>query len=270
MDPMHAGLGRHALLPMAVAALLGCGDQSDPDPAHDRTRSRGCRRDRRGGVHPGQRGLLPNLRRRHRPPRLLLGARRPRSGRGSGRPPLAPAQRRRWPCLRARHRQPGVLLGLQLLGAARRWHHDRRRAPVPVFGGRRFRSIRAGGTHTCAVTFEDQAYCWGDNCAGQTGDSSTANRRQRPVLVAGQHAFRQVVAGWAHTCGVTTGNKAFCWGYGASGRIGDGKTIQRNWPRAVAGGLSFRVIAAGSDGSCGITARRPRLLLGHQRARRDR
>ena len=144
--------------------------------------------------------------------------------------------------------------------------------PVPVFGGRRFRSIRAGGFHTCAVTFDDRAYCWGKNSQGETGDSSTSNRRERPKLVAGQHAFRQVVTGWTTSCGVTTDDRAFCWGNGSDGQIGDGKTIQRNWPRAVAGGLSFRVISVGSTGTCAITTgtRREGLLLGRQRPRPGR
>jgi alpha-tubulin suppressor-like RCC1 family protein len=126
--------------------------------------------------------------------------------------------------------------------------------PVPVFGARRYGSIRAGGFHTCAVTLTgDKAYCWGANFEGQTGDSSTANRRERPKLVAGKHAFRQVVTGWTSTCGVTTDDKAYCWGNGSDGQIGDGKTIQRNWPRAVSGGLGFRVISVGSTGTCAIT-----------------
>ena len=103
------------------------------------------------------------------------------------------------------------------------------------------------------MTFDDRAYCWGKNSQGETGDSSTSNRRERPKLVAGQHAFRQVVTGWTTSCGVTTDDRAFCWGNGSDGQIGDGKTIQRNWPRAVAGGLSFRVISVGSTGTCAIT-----------------
>jgi alpha-tubulin suppressor-like RCC1 family protein len=129
-----------------------------------------------------------------------------------------------------------------------------RAAPVAVLGGLLFRSVRAGGSHTCGLTLARKAYCWGANNVGQIGDSTDVGRRQRPVRVAGGLTFRQVVAGGGHTCGVTTDDKAYCWGYGLYGQIGDGKTVEeRHWPRAVAGGLSFRQIAAGGTHSCGVT-----------------
>jgi alpha-tubulin suppressor-like RCC1 family protein len=129
-----------------------------------------------------------------------------------------------------------------------------RTTPVAVLGGHRFSAVRAGGFHTCGVTLSNQAYCWGRNNEGQVGDGSDLNRRQRPVRVAGGLSFRQVIAGVAHTCGVTTGNKGYCWGYAAQGQIGDGKLVeQRRSPRAVVGGLSFRQIAAGGAHSCGVT-----------------
>jgi hypothetical protein len=35
-------------------------------------------------------------------------------------------------------------------------------------------------------------------------------------------AFRQVSAGWEHTCGVSTSNVAYCWGDNSEGRLGSG------------------------------------------------
>jgi alpha-tubulin suppressor-like RCC1 family protein len=62
-----------------------------------------------------------------------------------------------------------------------------------------------------------------------------------------------VTAGRYHTCGTTTGNKGYCWGYGYYGGIGDGTTTNRFAPRAVAGGLSFSRVFAGIYHSCGVT-----------------
>src|SRR5688572_5987464 len=57
-----------------------------------------------------------------------------------------------------------------------------RLTPVPVAGGRLFRTISAGETHTCAVTFLNEAYCWGDNVHGQVGGGLAAAINVPPTL----------------------------------------------------------------------------------------
>jgi alpha-tubulin suppressor-like RCC1 family protein len=79
--------------------------------------------------------------------------------------------------------------------------------------------------HTCAVTTNNLAYCWGNNASGQLGDSTNIYRRSKPSRVVGAHQFRMVDAGNDHACAVTTGDRAFCWGRGNFGQLGDGKTI---------------------------------------------
>ena len=125
--------------------------------------------------------------------------------------------------------------------------------PVAVAGGLHLRQVSARYLHTCGVTTDDKAYCWGDNSQGQLGDSTAAAVRLRPTPVSGTRQFRQVDAGVAHTCGVTTGDRAFCWGDGRAGQLGNGKTYLSFWPRAVAGGLALRRVTAGSSHSCGET-----------------
>ena len=129
----------------------------------------------------------------------------------------------------------------------------RRLVPVLVAGGHRFREVSPGRFHTCGVTTSDQAYCWGWNNVGQIGDGTDVPQRLRPTLVAGGHAFRQLDAGSEHNCAVTTTQRAFCWGSGRFGEIGDGKTYLRYTPRAVAGGLSFDRVSAGNHHTCGET-----------------
>jgi alpha-tubulin suppressor-like RCC1 family protein len=128
-----------------------------------------------------------------------------------------------------------------------------RSTPVRVLGSRQFRQLSVGDYHTCGVTSTDQAFCWGWNRRGQLGDSTEAGRRARPTLVAGGHLFRQVDAGRDVTCGVTTEDRAFCWGDGRYGQLGNGKTYLSFWPRAAAGSLSFRRVTAGGYHVCGET-----------------
>jgi alpha-tubulin suppressor-like RCC1 family protein len=125
--------------------------------------------------------------------------------------------------------------------------------PVAVVGGLHFRQVSTRYHHTCGVTTENQAYCWGINSVGQLGDSTEVARRLRPTPVSGTRQFRQIDAGVNHTCGVTTSDRAFCWGNGGGGQLGNGKTYLSFWPRAVAGGLSFRRVTAGSIHTCGET-----------------
>ena len=47
-----------------------------------------------------------------------------------------------------------------------------------------FAHVSAGGAHTCGVTTEGVAYCWGWNGFGQLGDGTTTTRT-KPVAVAG-------------------------------------------------------------------------------------
>ena len=75
-------------------------------------------------------------------------------------------------------------------------------------------------------------YCWGGNWAGMLGDG-TLTQRNQPKLVSGGHFFRQVSAGGGHTCGVTAGNVAWCWGIGSA--VGDGTSSIRKMPVKVVG-----------------------------------
>jgi hypothetical protein len=74
------------------------------------------------------------------------------------------------------------------------------------------------------------------------------------LVVTGQPlAFRQVSAGWQHTCGVTTTNLAYCWGDNPYGQLGDGTKTLSPRPVKVAGGLRFLEVRAGDTHTCGVT-----------------
>ena len=125
-----------------------------------------------------------------------------------------------------------------------------REVPTLVSGGLRFRHLSAGAHYSCGLTVDDKAYCWGDNQFGQLGDGSLVAQRKRPGPISGNLAFTQLEVGTAHTCAVTRDSRAYCWGYGKRGQVGDGALRIRRTPRAVAGGLTFRRVAPGSGFTC--------------------
>ena len=65
--------------------------------------------------------------------------------------------------------------------------------------------------------------------------------------------FATVTVGDQHSCGLTTSGHAYCWGFGASGQLGDGTATQSITPVLVSGGLSFDRLDAGNEHSCTVT-----------------
>lgn len=125
-----------------------------------------------------------------------------------------------------------------------------RSAPTAVAGGHVFVRLAAGGEHTCGLTADGSAYCWGDNSHGQLGTGQAAGSAV-PVPVAGGVSFVEIVAGNFHTCGLSANGQAFCWGHNAYGQVGDGSTTDRSAPTLLPGG-PYVGMGAGAWHTCAI------------------
>jgi alpha-tubulin suppressor-like RCC1 family protein len=126
--------------------------------------------------------------------------------------------------------------------------------PVAVLSSLTFRHVTVGNNHSCGATNDNRVFCWGYNKYGQVGDGSGGWLKLKPVRVAGTQQYRQVDAGQYHTCAVTTGNRAFCWGLNTFGALGNGtEHTSRRSPQAVSGGFSFDRVSAGDDLTCAET-----------------
>ena len=53
---------------------------------------------------------------------------------------------------------------------------------------------------------------------------------------------RQVSAGSDHTCALASDNKAYCWGAGGSGRLGNGTTTNSSTPVAISSLLAYPTV----------------------------
>jgi alpha-tubulin suppressor-like RCC1 family protein len=124
--------------------------------------------------------------------------------------------------------------------------------PIPVGGGLTFETLAGGGAHTCALTSDGTAHCWGNNAHGQLGDNTTTSR-DAPVPVVTGLKFVSIDAGAAHTCAVTSAGAAYCWGHNSQGELGNGTMTNSSVPVAVTGNITFQQIAAGGVGPIGHT-----------------
>ena len=65
--------------------------------------------------------------------------------------------------------------------------------------------------------------------------------------------FATVSAGAAHTCALTTGGRAYCWGDNTDGALGTGDRVDARLPTPVAGSLAFLSIEAGIQFTCAVS-----------------
>src|SRR2546426_9458738 len=98
-----------------------------------------------------------------------------------------------------------------------------------------FWQVSGGYGYTCAITADNAAWCWGDNLWGQLGAGNAFalsdcigaagpfSCSTRPVRVAAEgRTFRQIAAGYNHTCAVTMDFHARCWGSNQDVGLGTG------------------------------------------------
>jgi alpha-tubulin suppressor-like RCC1 family protein len=113
--------------------------------------------------------------------------------------------------------------------------------------------VAVGSTHTCALSSEGQAHCWGLNSNYQLGDG-TNEERLSPVPVSGAVRFVALTGGRSlnFTCGLDASGTAWCWGSNSSGQLGDGTTVSRAVPTRVFTDRRFTQLTAGGSHACGI------------------
>ncbi len=87
-------------------------------------------------------------------------------------------------------------------------------APVSVVGVPPLASLSARAYHVCGLTREGEAWCWGDNQAGQLGDGSDVSRAG-PVKVAGSARYSSISVGVHSTCALSLDGTVYCWGAGS-------------------------------------------------------
>ncbi|MBU8898497.1 RTX toxin [Corallococcus sp. M34] len=129
--------------------------------------------------------------------------------------------------------------------------------------------LSAGKAHTCALLSTGRVVCWGYNVNGQLGYPGyytwpyypyfdNVGDTETPASVGSVELYGtaiQVAAGADHTCALMSFGAVKCWGYGAYGQLGYGKSSTLSTPNAEIvnlGGASAYALTAGGAHTCAL------------------
>jgi alpha-tubulin suppressor-like RCC1 family protein len=118
---------------------------------------------------------------------------------------------------------------------------------VAVMGGH--------GSHSCAITAERAARCWGRNTNGQLGSGSFPTTGSPPELV-GLNDWSNITVSRLTTCGVLASRRAYCWGANQRGELGNSTravALTYMQPVPVESDEQFQSVAPGWLHTCALT-----------------
>jgi alpha-tubulin suppressor-like RCC1 family protein len=140
-------------------------------------------------------------------------------------------------------------------------------SPVNVFGlgSSGVNAISAGGYHSCAVGSGGSILCWGSGRDGQIGNGGTSTQFTPTTLTDPSQGVTAISAGSSHTCALTAGGEALCWGDNDEGQVGNGTAaFSQLTPNRVLGlGSGVARISAGLRHSCVTTSAGAALCWGY-------
>lgn len=144
--------------------------------------------------------------------------------------------------------------------------------PLVVDSGTSYSKVvfSVSGSMVCGLTTGQKIKCWGNNDMVDNGAATGTVRS--PTLVDPSENYLNIASADQYTtmgmdglCGITTSNKAKCWGEGGYGNLAfspiSGAT-SKNTPTDVSNGLSISSVVMGDGSSCFITTSNKVLCTG--------
>ena len=111
-----------------------------------------------------------------------------------------------------------------------------------------FVQVVAGSDHSCALTNDGRAFCWGPMLRLGYAAQPPAEFAPEPFEIDTDLRFQFLSAGVWSSCGVGTSGATYCWGQGVGGTFGND-----SFPRAVPGAPDFTALAH-AELKCGLDA----------------
>jgi len=93
---------------------------------------------------------------------------------------------------------------------------------IRAAGGKSYAQVGFGRAHMCGLN-SGVVECWGNSYDGQVGGAIGVDRNT-PGLVSGGITFASITTGPNAdlNCGISTAGRAYCWGNGRLGQLGNG------------------------------------------------
>jgi len=142
--------------------------------------------------------------------------------------------------------QPGTVTITTTLGALKR-------AVVVTARTMHFIALSTSqAAHTCGLTDDSVAFCWGANDLGQLGVPALL-QSGTPIASADAPRFATVAAGATFTCATEGSGTVDCWGSSARGRLGAGSgQLSTASPVPVPVTEALSGLVSGWNHSCGL------------------
>ena len=115
-------------------------------------------------------------------------------------------------------------------------------------------AVAHGNQFACALDGNQAAWCWGASTQGQIGDGTVATKWS-PTRIGSLGGWRDVAAGFEHTCAVRDGDggrELYCWGRNDGGQLGVPGDADALTPARVTAVPSPIAVAVGDDHGCAI------------------
>ncbi|MEO8576162.1 MAG: Ig-like domain-containing protein [Gemmatimonadales bacterium] len=134
-------------------------------------------------------------------------------------------------------------------------------------------TLDVGDATGCGLITLGRAFCWGFNGHGQLGavsdstcfkgtDAGTVVNDSLittaipcslvPLAISREIDFSSISSGDSTGCAISTTGRAYCWGLGKNGQIGNGNTADRGAATLVTTALAFTSISVGGNHTCAL------------------
>lgn len=113
-------------------------------------------------------------------------------------------------------------------------------------------TVAAGGGHSCAVSADGTALCWGRGLNGELGTGRIEETHRPDFFGRGFFRFREVSIGQHHSCGIELDGRVLCSGWNVHGQLGGGFTVNLGAPQHINVDRRFTTISAGRHHTCGV------------------